>query len=178
MLRKMDRSGRFENFLLPFDGKLKKDNRWVKLADAIPWDYLEEIYGKKFSPKMGRPGLNARIAIGALIIKHRQNLTDEETVEQIMENPYLQYFLGYEEFQDKLIDELHEGCGRSGKKPRAYRKNARRDYLRVSLLMKNRNNGSPNSTESPLKENSAMRNGDFRSTESWRNGSVYKFVMV
>jgi len=73
MLRKMDKSGRFENFLLPSDGKLKKDNRWVKLADAIPWDDLEEIYGKKFSPKMGRLGLNARIAIGALIIKHRQN---------------------------------------------------------------------------------------------------------
>ena len=27
MLRKMDKDGRFENFLLPFDGKLKKDNR-------------------------------------------------------------------------------------------------------------------------------------------------------
>lgn len=101
MLRKMDKKGRFENFLLPFDGKLKKENRWVKLADAIHWEALEEIYGKKFSPKMGRPRLNARIAVGALIIKHKQNLTDDETVEQIMENPYLQYFLGYEEFLEE-----------------------------------------------------------------------------
>jgi hypothetical protein len=37
MLRKMDKEGRFENFLLPFDRKLKEDNRWVKLAD-------DEIY--------------------------------------------------------------------------------------------------------------------------------------
>jgi len=57
MLRKMNEEGRFENFLLPFEGKLKKDNRWVKLADVIPWEELEEIYGKKFSAKMGRPAL-------------------------------------------------------------------------------------------------------------------------
>jgi len=220
----MDKEGRFENFLLPFDGKLKKDNRWVKLADAIPWEELEEIYGKKFSPKMGRPGLNARIAVGALIIKHKQNLTDEETVEQIMENPYLQYFLGYEEFLEEapfdsstlvyfrarfeledvnainellvkvlsrtkkpssgkddndepgggnsgkllidatavpadikyptdldllntarektelLIDELHEECKTTGKKPRTYRRTARRDYLRIAKKRKVKKN--------------------------------------
>ncbi len=35
----------------------------------------------------------ARIALGSLIIKEKLGLTDEETVEQISENPYLQYFL-------------------------------------------------------------------------------------
>ena len=33
-----------------------------------------------------------RIALGALIIKEKLKLSDEETVEQIRENPYLQYF--------------------------------------------------------------------------------------
>jgi len=37
-----------------------------------------------------------------MIIKHKLKLSDEETVEQIRENPYLQYFLGYAEYKDAL----------------------------------------------------------------------------
>jgi transposase, IS5 family len=36
-----------------------------------------------------------------LIIKETLGLTDEETVEQIRENHYLQYFLGYTEYNTK-----------------------------------------------------------------------------
>jgi transposase, IS5 family len=35
------------------------------------------------------------------MIKERLKTTDEETVEQIKENPYLQFFLGYQRFSDK-----------------------------------------------------------------------------
>ena len=34
----------FENFNLPFGGKLNSNNRWVKLAKMIPWDEIEEVY--------------------------------------------------------------------------------------------------------------------------------------
>jgi hypothetical protein len=34
------------------------------------------------------------MALGALIIKEKIATSDEETFEQIRENPYLQYFLG------------------------------------------------------------------------------------
>jgi hypothetical protein len=34
------------------------------------------------------------MALGALIIKEKLRISDRETVEQIKENPYLQYFLG------------------------------------------------------------------------------------
>jgi IS5 family transposase len=37
--------------------------------------------------------------LGALIIKARLGLTDEELVSQIKENPYLQFFIGLEGFQ-------------------------------------------------------------------------------
>ena len=49
---------------------------------------------------MGAPAKTARIAFGALIIKERLGVTDEETVEQITENPYLQYFLCLSEYRD------------------------------------------------------------------------------
>ncbi|PZV16553.1 MAG: hypothetical protein DCF21_10480 [Leptolyngbya sp.] len=41
------------------------------------------------------------MALGALIIKERLGTSDAETVEQIRENPYLQYFLGLHEYSDQ-----------------------------------------------------------------------------
>lgn len=47
----------------------------------------------------GRPAKPARLMMGALIIKHHLGLTDVETIEQLRENPYLQYVCGFECFQ-------------------------------------------------------------------------------
>jgi len=93
----------FENFYLPFSGHLRGDNRWVILAGQIPWRQIEELYGKLFSEDNGCPALSARVALGALLIKERLGTSDRETVEQIRENPYLQYFLGMKEYQDKPL---------------------------------------------------------------------------
>lgn len=41
--------------------------------------------------------------VGALVIKHKMNLSDEETILAIEENPYMQYFVGLSEFTDKPI---------------------------------------------------------------------------
>ncbi len=38
----------FEEFFLPFGGKLSGDNRWIKLAALIPWDELEDDYAAQF----------------------------------------------------------------------------------------------------------------------------------
>jgi transposase, IS5 family len=84
-----------EAFKLPFAGELNRKNRWVKLAEVMPWDELSTVYNQALSERTGRPGLPSRVVVGALIIKHLMTLTDEETIEQIRENPYLQYFLGY-----------------------------------------------------------------------------------
>jgi hypothetical protein len=91
----------FENFYLPFGGKLSGENRWVKLAELIPWEEFEEQYAEQLSEDMGAPAKSFRMALGALIIKERLGTSDIETVEQIRENPYLQYFLGLSEYSDK-----------------------------------------------------------------------------
>lgn len=83
-----------EKFELPFEGKLSQDNRWVIMANLIPWSEFEEEYALKFSDEMGAPALPFRIALGSLIIKEKLGISDRETVEQIKENPYLQYFIG------------------------------------------------------------------------------------
>lgn len=92
----------FENFGLPFSGKLRSDNRWIKLAKLIPWGQFERSYSKSLKRSgFGPPAKSVRVALGALIIKERLGTSDEETVEQIRENPYLQYFLGFKEYKDK-----------------------------------------------------------------------------
>jgi len=91
----------FDNFYLPFSGKLNKENRWIKLSQLIPWDDIEKIYMEKFSPNHGAPAKPLRMALGSLLIKEKCGFTDEETVEQIKENPYLQYFIGMNEYSNK-----------------------------------------------------------------------------
>ena len=90
-----------ENFELPFSGKLSPDNRWLIMAELIPWSDFEVEYADKFSEKMGAPAKPFRMALGALIIKEKLGTSDRETVEQIKENPYLQYFIGVSEYSNE-----------------------------------------------------------------------------
>ena len=74
---------------------LDSTNRWVQLAKIIPWDMVEDEYVKNFpETRRGGEARSARFALGTLIIKEYLNLSDQETVQQIRENPYMQYFLG------------------------------------------------------------------------------------
>jgi len=99
MYRHNEKQLKFEDFHLPFGGHLFSENRWIKLSKIIPWDEIEELYASQFAGSgMGAPALSVRMALGALIIKERLRTSDEETVEQIQENPYLQFFLGLKEF--------------------------------------------------------------------------------
>ena len=94
-------SAEAEKFELSFEGKLDPDNRWVVMEKIIPWSELEEEYAKKFTLTIGAPAKSARMALGALIIKERLGVSDRETVEQIRENPYLQYFIGLKEYSSQ-----------------------------------------------------------------------------
>ncbi len=78
---------------LPFGGKLNTNNRWIKMAAQVDWEKFEKIYAKTFAT-IGRPGKDARLVIGALIVKHKLDISDAETTQQITENPYVQFFVG------------------------------------------------------------------------------------
>lgn len=91
------------DFYLPFGGKLKEENRWVIMSKKVPWKDIEKDYAKFFSDsQLGAPAKSVRIALGALIIKERLQISDREVVEQIKESPYLQFFIGFEGFQDEI----------------------------------------------------------------------------
>ena len=88
-------------FKHPFEHALAKTNRWVILAELVPWDSLANIYAKSLNPDSGRLSVDIRLVIGALIIKHKMTLSDRETVAIISENVYMQYFCGLKGFQSK-----------------------------------------------------------------------------
>lgn len=90
-----------EGFESPFERSLNPENRWVRLAHALPWDEIVSTYRKYIPEKTtGRPDLNPRVVLGSIIIKHMCDLDDRETIDQISENIYMQYFLGYSSFCD------------------------------------------------------------------------------
>lgn len=72
------------------------------LAELIPWQELEEAYAPQFSVNVGAPAKPVRLEFGSLYIKQRLGLTDEETVLPIQENPYMQFFLGFSGYSNKV----------------------------------------------------------------------------
>lgn len=91
------------NFQHPFEQQLDPENRWVKLAEAVPWDELAAIYSRKLKSNKGRRSVDVRTVIAALIIKYKLNLDDRGTILMIQENVYLQYFCGLPQFTPKRI---------------------------------------------------------------------------
>lgn len=83
--------------LFPFGGKLDYDNRWLKIARLIPWEEIECKYRGYFSA-IGRPSLDCRLVIGVLFLKHMTGFSDEDIIQLVHENPYMQAFCGLEHF--------------------------------------------------------------------------------
>ncbi len=71
-------------FETPFEQHLDASNRWVLMSQQIPWDNLVKIYESTLeNGKTGAKGINARVVLGAIMIKHILNLSDRETVQHI-----------------------------------------------------------------------------------------------
>ena len=100
---KKDRHHQFglSDFNQPIGLKMNPDNRWIKKADLIPWIEIEDKYADLFPSHTGMPAKPLRMALGSLIIQKQYGYSDRELVEQIIENPYYQYFIGLHGYQQK-----------------------------------------------------------------------------
>ncbi len=102
MYRKSRHDDELPEIALYFEGRLNPENRWVKMAERLPWQELEADYARHFkSCGRGEVALNVRVAMGALLIKEILGLSDRAVVDAVSENPYLQYFLGFKSFDTK-----------------------------------------------------------------------------
>lgn len=82
------------DFNQPLGLKMNPENRWVRYAATIPWETIEEKYAAIFKGTTGMPAKPLRCALGSLLIQKQLGFSDRELVEEIRENPYLQYFIG------------------------------------------------------------------------------------
>ena len=96
------RSPQEKLFQARLDQQLDPKHPLFQLAQQIDWSYFEREFGAFYSEEMGRPGEPTRLLVGLHYLKHAYNESDESVVEKWVENPYWQYFCGYEYFQHKL----------------------------------------------------------------------------
>jgi hypothetical protein len=68
----------------------------------INWELIREVYSCNLENKdTGMEAFPGDVAYGVLYIQRKPDLTDRELVDQIVENPYMQYFIGYKEYRNK-----------------------------------------------------------------------------
>ena len=93
----------FLDFNQPMGLKMDPNNRWIKMADSIPWDVFEEKYAKLFPSSTGDVAKPLRLALGTLIIQTKYQYAYREQVAQLTENLYYQYFIGLPGYQQALF---------------------------------------------------------------------------
>jgi IS5 family transposase len=71
----------------------------VRLAALLDWGVFEARFGELDHPHVGRPGIPIRLMVGLSYLQHSVRLSDEEVVARWVENPYWQYFCGFDYLQ-------------------------------------------------------------------------------
>lgn len=89
-------------FRTRLDHILNKEHPVFRLAQSVDWPVFEKEFGGLFVPDTGRPGLPTRLMVGLHYLKHLYDASDEGVVEMFLENPYWQYFCGFEFFQHEF----------------------------------------------------------------------------
>ena len=72
------------------------------LAERIDWSQFESGIKERYAKELGRPGVNTRLMVGLIYLKHAFNESDESVVARWVENPYWQFFCGCEYMQHEL----------------------------------------------------------------------------
>ena len=71
----------------------------ARLAGLVDWGVFEARFGPLYHPHVGRPGIPIRLMVGLSYLQHTFALADEAVVERWVENPYWQYFCGFDYLQ-------------------------------------------------------------------------------
>ena len=81
--------------------QLNPRHELFKLSSMVPWDWLETEFADLYDENQvaGRPAKPIRLMIGLILLQNMYNLSDESVVRSWVENPYWQYFCGYDYLQ-------------------------------------------------------------------------------
>lgn len=81
---------------------LNREHPLYKLAERIDWSQFEAAIDACYADELGRPGVNTRLMVGLLYLKHAYDESDESVVARWVENPYWQFFCGLCYMQHEL----------------------------------------------------------------------------
>ncbi len=96
--KKQERSESEDLFRHRLDNIVDRRHELYRLAGLIDWEGFDRAFGR-FYRERGRPGKPTRLMVGLSYLKHAFDLSDEEVVARWVENPYWQWFCGFEYFQ-------------------------------------------------------------------------------
>ncbi len=91
-----------ELFINRLSSQLNPKDPLYILAGQINWSVFEEAFGMHYVEGPGQPPKPIRLMVGLMMLQHMQGLSDEQVVLQWVQNPYWQYFCGYDYLQWKL----------------------------------------------------------------------------
>ena len=81
------------------DQMINRKHPLFVLAHQIDWSYFEKKFGPTYVDGVGSPGKPIRLMVGLHYLKYTFSESDEALVDKFIENPYWQYFCGFQYFQ-------------------------------------------------------------------------------
>lgn len=99
MKPKNNSSNQFALFQANFKQILNPEHSLYLLANAIDWPDFDAHFANCYSDDMGRPGNAIRLMVGLHYLKHAFDESDESVIDRWVENPYWQYFCGFDYMQ-------------------------------------------------------------------------------
>jgi len=98
--------------------QLNPSHELYKLSKIIEWEYFEKEFSGLFIENNGASAKPIRLVVGLIMLQQMNGYSDEGAVDEWVENPYWQFFCGYDYLQwIKPIDpsSLSRWRGRLGK---------------------------------------------------------------
>jgi IS5 family transposase len=81
--------------------QLSQNHPLIQLSKLIDWESFENDFSQLFVEKVGQPAKPVQLVVGILMLQHMYGLSDENIVYRWVENPYWQYFCGYDYLEHK-----------------------------------------------------------------------------
>jgi IS5 family transposase len=89
-------------FQARLDRIVSREHPLCELSHQIDWTVFEQQFGSLYVENVGRPGKSIRLLVGLHYLKYTYSESDESVVARFLENPYWQYFCGFEYFQHEF----------------------------------------------------------------------------
>jgi IS5 family transposase len=96
------KTSQLELFNARFEQLLNHEHPLFILANQIDWQRFDLAFKDCYSPDMGAPAKAIRLMVGLHYLKHAFNESDESLLDRWVENPYWQYFCGFDTMQHEV----------------------------------------------------------------------------